>query len=121
LEEIRKLPCPTRGKGRTKIAELFADERCSQALLDSSYNRRREDGRLTGGRRHRSSGQRSLGVGQQGARGTLAAVRQEEERLGGIGGLSLPFLVFTPFFSFSFFFPYFLISFVLPFIDTFGG
>ena len=34
LEETRKLPGPTRGKDRTKIAELFADERCSQALLD---------------------------------------------------------------------------------------
>jgi len=32
LEEPSKLPGPTRGKGRTKIAELFADERCSQAL-----------------------------------------------------------------------------------------
>jgi len=29
LEETRKLPGPTRGKDRTKIAELFADERCS--------------------------------------------------------------------------------------------
>jgi len=28
-----KAPWPTRGKDRTKIAELFADERCSQALL----------------------------------------------------------------------------------------
>jgi len=34
LEETRKLPGPIRGKVRTKIAELFADERCSQALLD---------------------------------------------------------------------------------------
>jgi len=34
LEETRKLPGPTRGKDRTKIAELFADERCRQALLD---------------------------------------------------------------------------------------
>jgi len=34
LEETRKLPGPTRGKDRTKIAELFTDERCSQALLD---------------------------------------------------------------------------------------
>ena len=34
MEETRKLPGPTRGKDRTKIAELFADERCSQALLD---------------------------------------------------------------------------------------
>ena len=34
LEETKKLPGPTRGRGRTKIAELFADERCSQAILD---------------------------------------------------------------------------------------
>jgi len=30
----QKLPGPTRGRDRTKIAELFADERCSQAILD---------------------------------------------------------------------------------------
>ena len=34
LEETKKLPGPTRGRDRTKIAELFADERCSQAILD---------------------------------------------------------------------------------------
>jgi len=34
LEEARMLPGPTRGRDRTKIAELFAGERCSQALLD---------------------------------------------------------------------------------------
>ena len=34
LEEARMLSGPTRGRGRTKIAELFADERCSQAILD---------------------------------------------------------------------------------------
>jgi len=33
LEETRKLPGPTRGK-HTKVAELFADEWCSQTLLD---------------------------------------------------------------------------------------
>jgi len=33
LEETRKLLGPTRGWGRTKIAELLADERCSQAVL----------------------------------------------------------------------------------------
>jgi len=33
LEETRKLPGPTRGRDRTKIAELLADERCSQAVL----------------------------------------------------------------------------------------
>ena len=34
MEETRKLSGPTRGKDRTKTAELFANERCSQALLD---------------------------------------------------------------------------------------
>ena len=34
LEETKKLPGPTRGRDRTKIAELFVDERCSQAILD---------------------------------------------------------------------------------------
>jgi len=81
LEEARKLPGPTRGKDRTKIAELFADERCSHALL---YNRRRKDGSPTGGRRRRSSGQRGLGVGQQGTRGPGSQLlREEEERLAG--------------------------------------
>ena len=34
LEETRKLPGHTRGRDRTSIAELLADERCSQAVLD---------------------------------------------------------------------------------------
>ena len=34
LEETRKLPGPTRGRDRTSIAELLADERCSQAVLE---------------------------------------------------------------------------------------
>jgi len=33
LEEARKLPGPTRGRGRSKIAGLLADKRCSQAVL----------------------------------------------------------------------------------------
>ena len=33
LEETKKLPGPTRGRDRTKIAELLVDERCSQAVL----------------------------------------------------------------------------------------
>jgi len=32
-EESRKLPGPTRGRDRTSVAELLADERCSQAVL----------------------------------------------------------------------------------------
>ena len=34
LEVTGKFPGPTRGRGRSKITELFADERCSQAILD---------------------------------------------------------------------------------------
>jgi len=34
LEETKKLPGPTPGRDRTKIAQLFADERRSQAILD---------------------------------------------------------------------------------------
>ena len=33
LEETRTLPGVTRGRDRTNIAELLADERCSQAVL----------------------------------------------------------------------------------------
>ena len=32
-EETRKLPGPTRSRDRISIAELLADERCSQAVL----------------------------------------------------------------------------------------
>jgi len=34
LEETPKLPGPTRGRDRINIAELLADEQCSQAVLD---------------------------------------------------------------------------------------
>ena len=34
LETTRKLPGPTRTRAHTNIAELLADERCSQAVLD---------------------------------------------------------------------------------------
>jgi len=33
FKETKKLPGPTRNRDRTKIAELLADERCSQAVL----------------------------------------------------------------------------------------
>ena len=33
LEEMKKLPGPIRGRDRTNIVELLADERCSQAVL----------------------------------------------------------------------------------------
>ena len=34
LTETRKLPGPTRERHKTSIAELLADQRCSQAALD---------------------------------------------------------------------------------------
>jgi len=34
LEESRELPGPTRGRDRSSIAELLADEWCSQAVLE---------------------------------------------------------------------------------------
>jgi len=34
LTETRKLPGPTRERHKTSIAELLADQRCSQAVLD---------------------------------------------------------------------------------------
>ena len=58
LEETRKLPGPTWGRGRTKIAELFADERYSQAILD--FLATTDVGRTTAPPWQKSS----LGVGQ---------------------------------------------------------
>jgi len=47
LEETGDLPDPTRGRDRTKNAELFADiERCSQVILD--FLTTTDVGRLTG-------------------------------------------------------------------------
>ena len=46
LTETRKTPGPTRGRDRTQIAELLADERCSQALLD--FNATTDVGRTSG-------------------------------------------------------------------------
>ena len=78
MEETRKLPGPTRGKGRTKSAELFAGERCSQALLDSLATT--DVGRTAG-----------PPVAEEGEEGASEAsewedreqLREEEERLGG--------------------------------------
>jgi len=47
LEETRKLSGPTRGKESTNMVELFADERCSQALL---YFATTDVGRMAGPR-----------------------------------------------------------------------
>jgi len=48
LETTRKLPGPTRSRDRTSIAELLADQRCSQVVLTFLAT---TDVRPTGGRR----------------------------------------------------------------------
>jgi len=71
-------PGPTLGRDRTKIAELFAHERCSQAILDILATT--DVGRTAG-----------LPVAEEGEGGAseaseweqLGLLREEEERLGG--------------------------------------
>ena len=81
LEETWRPPGSARSRDRTRITELFDDERCSQANFDFLTT---TDGRPTGGRRRRSSGQRGLGVGDQGTGGASRSLRVEEDRLGGM-------------------------------------
>ena len=81
LEETRKHPGPARIRDRTKIAELFAGERCSQAVLD--FLATTDVGKTAGppvasGRR---SGQARLRVENSGARGT--SHRWQRKRPGG--------------------------------------
>ena len=71
-----KLPGPTRGRDRTKIAEVFADERCSQAILD--FLATTDIGRTAGlpvqkGEKERSARPRSGKTEEQ-----LALLREEE-------------------------------------------
>ena len=81
LEETRKPPGPALGKDRTKIAELFADEQRSQALLDLPGPPVAEEVEAAASEASEwDSGEREE---------RLAALREEEERLRGIGGLSL--------------------------------
>jgi len=74
LEEARKLPDPTRvRRDRTKIAELSAEVRCSQKILDflattDVGSHRWQEQRPARPRREREE--------------RLAALREEEERLG---------------------------------------
>jgi len=72
MEEAKKLPGPTRGRGRTKIAELLADERRSQAVLD--FLATTDVGRTSGppliGDGDGEANEASEYVGRQGARGT---------------------------------------------------
>ena len=83
MEVTRKLPGPTRGKDRTKIAELFADERCSQALLDSLATT--DVGRTTGPPvAEEGEGASEASEWEDREREEqLALLREEEERLGG--------------------------------------
>jgi len=82
LEETKKLPGPTRSRDRTKVAGLFADERCSQAILDFLDDRRRKDGRPTGSRRGRMRASEASEWEDRECEEQLALLR-EEERLGG--------------------------------------
>jgi len=85
LKETRKLPGPTRGRDRTSIAELLADERCSQAVLQSpdfrDY-RRRSDVRPTGGRGRRGCGGEASEWEARDQAERAWERREEEERLG---------------------------------------
>jgi len=114
LKETRKLPGPAREKRRTSIAELLADERCSQAVLPVPSNyRRRPDVRPTGGRGRRGCGQRGLGVGSERPGGAGLG----EEGGGGEAGEGvtrrLAVFVFLSFFTFIkfllFFFCFFFV------------
>jgi len=93
LKETRELPDPTRGRDRTKIAELLADERCSQAVLVFLATRRREDVRPIGSRRRIRRGREASEWEYREREEQLAFLREEEERLG--LGFSRSFVVFS--------------------------
>jgi len=82
LEETKKLLGPTLGQGRTKIAELLADERCSQAVL--VFLATTDVGRTPGppavGDGDGEASKASEYVGRQGARGTTRIFEEEDER-----------------------------------------
>jgi len=69
LKETTKLPGPTRRRDRTSIAELLADERCSQAVLQ--FLTTTDIGRTSGPpvAEDEGRGQRGLGVGSAGPGG----------------------------------------------------
>jgi len=107
--KANKRPSGRPGKDRTKIAERFADERCSQALLDfPRYNRRRkavaEDAEAAASEASEWDGRER--------EERLAALREEEERGGGRNRRN--FFILSCIHSLFFFLPYFLISFLLP-------
>ena len=80
LKETRKLPGPTRGRGRTSIAELLADERCSQAVLDFLANT--DVGRTSGPPAAGEEGGEASEASEWEERERAERLRAEEERLG---------------------------------------
>jgi len=86
LEVARKIPGPTRGRDRTNIAELLADERCSQAVLAFLANT--DVGRASGppvAREEDSEASEALEWEERGREERLAEMRAEDER--GVGGV----------------------------------
>jgi len=113
----QKAPCAVvreetgRGKGRFKISELFADERCSKAILDflatidflATAGSWTDSGPTGGGRGTRQPG---LGVGEERTRGIPCTgcggregAGRGDGRLG--GGYRLSFLSLFPFYFMS--------------------
>jgi len=78
----RSFPGPTRGRARTKIAELLADERCSQAVLVflATTEVERTSGPPMAGDGDGEASEAS--VGRQGARGAWGGVRRISVSLG---------------------------------------
>ena len=72
----QKATGPARRRDHTKIAELFADERCSQAILD--FLATADVGRTLGP----PVAEQRLAKGSREREERLAALRKEEERLG---------------------------------------
>jgi len=83
LKETGKLPGPTRGRDRTSIAELLADERCSQAVLEFLANTGvgRTSGPPAAGEEDGEASEASEWEERERAE-RLAEPRAEEERLG---------------------------------------
>ena len=84
MEETRKLPGSTRGSNRTKIVELFADEQCSEALLD--FLATTDVGRTAGqpvAEDVEAAASEASAWDSREREERLAALREEEEWLGG--------------------------------------
>jgi len=82
--ETRKLPGPTRERQKTSIAELLADQRCSQAVLDFLENT--DVGRTSGPPVAEEADEEASEASEWEEREReerLAEVRAEAERWGG--------------------------------------